>query len=98
MADCGGQRTLVFTSKNGFHEKASLVKVSVMTKAPTIQDGTPLPRFYSLTLSLHFGGSVHDEFRPGLRRCNLKCGLSLKRVGSSSVSTKARAVRRWYAS
>jgi len=33
---------------NGFHEKAALVKVSVMTKAPTIQDETPLPRFHSL--------------------------------------------------
>jgi hypothetical protein len=33
---------------NGFHEKASLVKVNVVTKAPTMQDKTPLPRFHSL--------------------------------------------------
>ena len=33
-----------------FHEKASLVKVNVMTKAPTIQDETPLPRFHSHSL------------------------------------------------
>jgi len=32
---------------NGFHEKASLVKVNVVTKAPTIQGETPMPRFHS---------------------------------------------------
>jgi transposase-like protein len=36
------------SSDKGFHEKASLVKVNVGTKAPTIQDQTPLPRFHSL--------------------------------------------------
>jgi hypothetical protein len=35
---------------NGLHEKASLVKANVMTKAPTIQDETPLPRFHSHSL------------------------------------------------
>src|SRR5215207_8177649 len=66
------------TRANGFHEKASFVKVNVVTKASTIQDKTPFPRLpFALT---RFGpapaGRVHDGIRPGLRCCNLKCGLS----------------------
>jgi hypothetical protein len=47
---CGAYLSLLL--KNGFHEKAALVKVSVMAKAkaPTIQDKTPLPRFHSHSL------------------------------------------------
>ena len=62
-----------------FHEKASLVKVDVATEAETkAAKRTPLATLpFALSLSLLFGGSVHDGFRPGLRRCNLKCGLCL---------------------
>src|SRR5215211_6185666 len=64
---------------NGFHEKAFLVKVNVVTEAETkAAKRTPLATLpFALSLDLLFGGSVHDGFRPGLRRCNLKCGLCL---------------------
>jgi hypothetical protein len=39
---------LLFTSPlANLHEKASLVKGNMVTKAPTVQDETPLPRFHS---------------------------------------------------
>jgi hypothetical protein len=52
---------------NGFHEKASLVKVNVVTEAETkAAMRTPVATLpFALSLSLLFGGSVHDGFRPG---------------------------------
>jgi hypothetical protein len=50
LADCGDEHTLPPSLSNSFHEKVSLVKLNVMTKAPTIQDETPLPRFHSHSL------------------------------------------------
>ena len=53
LVTCTGfppEQSLPLPLSNGFHEKASLVKVNVMTKAPTIQDETPLPRFHSHSL------------------------------------------------
>jgi hypothetical protein len=41
LAETGDERTLPLSLANGFHEKASLVKVNVVTKASTIQDKTP---------------------------------------------------------
>ena len=42
LAGCGDERTLLLSLTNGFHEKASLVKVNVVvTEASTIQDKTP---------------------------------------------------------
>jgi hypothetical protein len=47
----------------------------------------------TLSLSLLCGGSVHDEFRPELRRCNLKCGLCLDQshLAQSPLHTGPRA-------
>ena len=61
---------------NGFHEKASLVKVNVVTKASTIQGETPFAKLpFALDSASFFRarcmmGSVRDGC------CNLKCGLS----------------------
>jgi hypothetical protein len=67
---CGGVGSVALSllRPNGFHEKASFVKVNVVTKASTIQDKTPFPRLpFALT---RFGpapaGRVHDGIRPGL--------------------------------
>jgi hypothetical protein len=74
-----GSVSLSLLLPNGFHEKASLVKVNVVVSEAEIKatKRTPLATLpFALSLDLLFGGSVHDGFRPGLRRCNLKCGLS----------------------
>ena len=67
LADCGDERTLPLSLTNGFHEKASLVKVNVVTEAETkAAKRTPLATLpFALSLNLLFGGSVHDGFRPG---------------------------------
>jgi hypothetical protein len=62
---CGAYAPLPLS--NGFHEKASLVKVNVVTEAETkAAKRTPLATLpFALSVNLLFGGSVHDGFRPG---------------------------------
>jgi hypothetical protein len=62
---CGAYAPLPLS--NGFHEKASLVKVNVVTEAETkAAKRTPLATLpFALSVNLLFGGSVHDGFHPG---------------------------------
>ena len=80
MEGCGAYAPLPLS--NGFHEKASLVKVNVVTEAETkAAKRTPLATLpFALSVNLLFGGSVHDGFRPG---------RALQSKSAASVSTRA---------
>jgi hypothetical protein len=70
--------SLSLSASNGFHEKAFCVNVNVVTEAETkaAEENASFAMLpFALSLSPLLGGSVQDGFRPGLRRCNLKCGL-----------------------